>query len=153
MKVSGKYAALFTGVEIHPQDFPHHDKVEDYFDEIVAEYDISELSLPSIVQVKHLVTHEYPTHSFRIAVSGDIERETENPKNQGTRAVIKLAEFDNLFDGLRVVADIRKNYLRHYPGRCLRDTGESFLGSYNPTKVFAYIAFFDKDKRNPNQEV
>lgn len=142
-----RYVQWTAGVP--EQTFAHNDSVEEYIDSLVDEYDMHEDSIRAQLLSRVLIVQQHKTGPFRIAVSGNMDAESENPLNKDATAIHVLAEVHlehkAMYRALRICSDIRTAYLRHNPGRCLNQTGESSFDTFKPSTAYVYIAFFDED--------
>jgi hypothetical protein len=144
----GKYASLLSDLDIDPAQFPHG-TVEQFIDTMVDEYRFQQSSIRPLIQSRALVMREHDGEAFRIAVSGSIAMERDNRLNAHCRKIETLASAGSMHEAIAIAADLRKYYLRHYPGRCHRNTGESNFATYKPDLAHVYIAFFDKSQCPP----
>jgi len=143
----GKYEALLSGVVIDLSHFPHG-TVEQFIDGAVRDYGLHEFSVRPLLVSRAMVVNR-PEQSFRIAVSGKWEAEKANALNRGCLSLDSIVQAESQYQAMTIAADLRKYYLRHYPGRCHRNTGESNLAGFKPAVASVYIAFFDKSGHPP----
>jgi len=154
---AGKYAKIIEGIQVTEDDFQHHDTLEKYLEYLILTYGMHEDSLCSYLLTKPLVLREHKNQSFRFAVTGNFELEKNNSFNENCLGLYALATVTTekvaMYRALRICSDVRTNYLRHYPGRCLRNTGESNFDTWAPDTAIVYMAFFDKDLYPPKDGI
>jgi hypothetical protein len=143
MLVAGKWTSLLAGVEVDPKHYPHG-TIEQFIDGLIADYGIGEPSIRPLISSRTMVLCSHDGESFRIAVTGKPDAEPSNSLNRGCRSIHTLASVGSMHEAVTIAAALRKYYLRHFPGRCIRNTGESNFDSYKPDAAHVYIAFFDK---------
>jgi hypothetical protein len=139
----GQYASVLSDLEINPAHFPHG-SVEQFIDGLIHEYRFGPSSIRTLMQSRGWILGSHDGEAFRIAVSGAIDREESNSLNAHCRSIESLASVGSMHEAIDIAADLRKYYLRHFPGRCHRNTGESNFSTYKPDLAHVYIAFFDK---------
>jgi hypothetical protein len=139
----GKYASLLSDLSLDASHFPHGTP-EQFIDSLIADYRIRQASIRPLLLSRAMIVGSRANDSFRIALSGNLASESANSFNAHARSIELLATTDSLHEALDIAADLRKYYLRHFPGRCHRNTGESNFDSFKPVAAHVYIAFFDK---------
>ena len=151
---AGKYAGLIEGIALDPSDIPHHETLEAYIDHHLSEYNMCDASVRPLLISRSLIERRGSDNAFRFGVSGNIDQEHANSLNRDCLHIEVLATIESnenaMYSAIRICADLRTLYLRHFPGRCHRNTSESNFDSFKPSKAVVYVAFFDKALRPPH---
>jgi hypothetical protein len=152
MSDRGKYSDLLSDLSLDPAQFPHG-TIEDFVDMLVSELGFQQPSIRPLLQSRAMVLSKSDGQAFRIAVSGAMATEMANRLNANCLSLETLVSVDSMHEAIGIAADLRKYYLRHFPGRCHRNTGESNFDSHKPSVAHVYIAFFDKSQRPPRDGI
>ena len=122
---AGRYASLVDGIPLEPGDLPHHDTLEAYIDHHLSTYGMCRASVRPLLISLSLIKRLSGDNAFRFGVTGDIDQEHANPLNRDSLRIEILetveAEETAMYSAIRICADLRTVYLRHFPGRCHRN--------------------------------
>jgi len=158
-QLTEKFTKALEGAIPWERTFGHAETLEKFIDHCTEHYCMHEDSLVPYMVCRHFVTQpqHYEEHSFRIGVSGDVDQESNNPMNRDALSIYTLAtvhlDARAMFRALRICTDVRTPFLRHFPGSCLRTSGESNFGTFKPDTAYVYIAFFTRERKPPQDGI